>query len=279
MLWAPYDGGYVITTVLIDADIVSYRCSAVTEKNDFALCKWQTDQLITRIIEDVNADDWKLFLTAGNNNFRYLIYPSYKANRRDQPKPRHLEALREYLVLDWQAELVDGYEADDALGIELSKGTKTIAASIDKDLLQIPGIHYNFVNRQMVDVDETNGARQFFKQLLIGDSTDNIKGCPGIGKIKAEKYLENFRTVEELYGRCMSAYKDVYSDKWEQELDLNAQLIYIWRQPEDKWTRLLRPKGKDANNIIENIIKDGGKKIEKNITTTIENAKNDEPYL
>src|SRR5687767_2271362 len=90
-----------VMKVLIDADIVCYRTAAVNEKADFPLARWQADQLITRIIEDVNASDWTLYLTSGNNNFRYTVYPDYKANRRNVPKPRWLEALREHLVLDW----------------------------------------------------------------------------------------------------------------------------------------------------------------------------------
>jgi hypothetical protein len=239
--------------VLVDADIVAYRCAAVNEKADFPLARWQADQLITRIIEDVNASDWKLFLTSGNNNFRYTVYPEYKANRRDQPKPRHLELLREHLVLDWNAELVDGYEADDAIGIELSTNGG-IAASIDKDLLQLPGRHFNFITRSFTDVTETAGMAMFFRQLLIGDPTDNIKGCPGIGKVTTERLLRNIETVDGLYITCLKAYEDAFSGESGrafEQLNLNAQLIYIWRRENDNWQRLLKPPTDSAKQKVE----------------------------
>lgn len=242
--------------VLIDADIVCYRCAAANEKADFPLARWQVDQLITRIIEDVNASDWVLYLGSGNNNFRYTVYPDYKANRRDQPKPRHLEGLREHLVLEWGALLVDGYEADDAIGIASQdpKQDQCIIASIDKDLLQLPGRHYNFVNRTITDVSSSDGQRQFFWQLLVGDPTDNIKGCPGVGKVNAERLLRGLETIEPLYAVCLGAYSDAYEGQHQrafEELSLNAQLLYIWRTENDNWQRLLKPRTEVTKQEVE----------------------------
>ena len=225
----------------IDGDIVAYRCAAVNENADLGLAIWQTDQLLTRILDDVNADDWKVYLS-GENNFRYGIFPEYKANRRDQVKPKHLEGIREYLVTDWNATIVDGYEADDALGIALTNIPDTMCCSIDKDLLQVPGGHYNFVQRTVQTILENEGWKNFYTQLLVGDPTDNIKGCPGIGKVKAEKALRDCLTPRQLYERCVELYKVAYGDeinegvpRWEKELNLNAQLLYVLRSEGDSW--------------------------------------------
>lgn len=101
---------------LIDADIVAYRCAAVTENEDEGLATWQAGELVNRILADTKSHDWRLFLS-GDNNFRKQLYPDYKKHRELKPKPKHLEAVREYLVTEWGAEICDGYEADDALGI------------------------------------------------------------------------------------------------------------------------------------------------------------------
>src|SRR3990167_4841818 len=204
------------TIACIDGDIVAYRCAAVNENADLGLAIWQTDQLLNRILEDTNADDWKVYLS-GENNFRYGIFPDYKANRRNQPRPKHLEGLREHMVLDWDATIVDGYEADDALGIDneerrRSGGTGFIC-SIDKDLLQLPGKHYNFVRREIKEVDEFSGAVQFYSQLLIGDPTDNIRGCPSIGKVRAAKAFIGCNTERQLYDKCCECYALAYSPK------------------------------------------------------------------
>ena len=195
--------------------------------------------MLARILEEVNADDWKIYLS-GDNNFRYAIFPDYKANRRDQPKPRHLEGLREFMVLDWEARICDGYEADDELGIISQQDSNCIICSIDKDLLQLPGVHYNFVKREIKEVDEFSGAKQFYTQLLVGDPTDNIRGCPGIGPVKAERAFKGCTTERQLYERCVEQYTLVYKEDWEKQLTLNANLLYIWRKPEDTWTPPLK---------------------------------------
>lgn len=227
------------TIACIDGDICAYRCAAVNENADLGLAIWQVDQLLTRILDDVNADNWKVYLS-GENNFRYGIFPDYKANRRDQVKPKHLEGIREYLVTDWEATICDGYEADDALGIDNEKGrwdgSTRIICSIDKDLLQLSGKHYNFVRREIKDVDEFSGAVQFYSQLLIGDPTDNIRGCPKVGKVKAARAFIGCNTERQLYDKCVELYKVAYGEaEWERELNLNAQLLYVWRRDNDKW--------------------------------------------
>ncbi len=109
-------------TVLVDGDIVCYRCAAACENEDESIAKWQVDQMMERIIRETNATHHKAFLTGGN--FRYAIYPEYKANRRDTVKPKWLEPLREHLITQWNATLTIDIEADDALGIEQVKMRK-----------------------------------------------------------------------------------------------------------------------------------------------------------
>ena len=221
--------------VIVDADIVGYRCACANANADVGLAIWQVDQLLTRILEETEADDWVLYLS-GENNFRYGIYPEYKANRRDQEKPKHLEALREHMVLEWNATVVDGYEADDAIGMKAADHEDHTIASIDKDLKQLPGTHYNFVNRTMDEVSPLQGWYNFYTQLLVGDPTDNIKGCLGIGKVKAEKALRDCLTPRQLYDKCVELYKVAYGEtEWERELNMNAQLLYVWRTEGDSW--------------------------------------------
>ena len=222
------------TTALIDADIVAYRCAAINENADLALAHWQTDQLLGRILEDVNAANWELYLS-GDNNFRYSIDPEYKANRREDVKPKHLEGVREYLVTHWDASIADGYEADDAIGIQAHRNNVVIC-SIDKDLLQLPGVHYNFVRRTIETISEVEARRNFYIQLLVGDPSDNIRGCPGIGKVKAPKILEECNEEKEFFEAVASAYARAYEpEPWEHHLIKNAKLLHILQQEEDSF--------------------------------------------
>lgn len=225
---------------LIDGDIVCYRTAAVNENAAEGIAKWQADQLLTRIIEDVNATDWAIYLS-GDNNFRYQLYPDYKANRRDMVRPKHLESVREHLVLEWNAVICDGYEADDALGIGCMAGRDRVVCSIDKDLLQLPGLHYNFVRREIKEVNAFDGAKWFYTQLLTGDATDNIRGCPGIGPVKAEKAFRGCNTERELFDACIQLYWEALGNDFWEDLELNADLLYVWRKENDKWNPPTRP--------------------------------------
>ncbi len=229
-----------MTTALIDGDIVAYRCAAVNENADLGLACWQADQLIARILEDVDANNWRIFLS-GDNNFRYTIYPDYKAHRRNVAKPKHLEGVREYLVRDHGADISDGYEADDSIGIYASRlsgpepaaNDEMVICSLDKDLLQIAGKHYNFHRRELTTVTPIGGLRNLYEQVLTGDSADNIKGCSGIGKAKAPKLLDGCSRESEFILCCWQAYER--AGHTEDFFIMNAKLLYILRSEGDSW--------------------------------------------
>ena len=66
-----------------------------------------------------------------------------------------------------------------------------VLASIDKDLKQIPGIHYNWQKELVTDVNLLEADYWFYFQVLTGDSADGYAGCPGIGVKRARIVLEN----------------------------------------------------------------------------------------
>ena len=247
-----------MTTAIIDGDIVAYRCAAASEDTDLEICCLRADKLMQDIIFLCEASDYKCYLT-GQDNFRKKIYPEYKANRKDKPKPQHLQALRTFLVENWSAIISDGCEADDKLGIAqiayyMSEEDRahwknvggedgyisediyvndlipeeTIICSIDKDLLQIPGRHFNWVKSEFYDQTEFGGIKHFYLQLLQGDRGDNIPGVDGIGPKKAERFLEGCETEQDLFDTCLELYKN--------DLDTmirNGKLLWIWRKEND----------------------------------------------
>ena len=79
-------------------------------------------KLIESILEDTKATDCRIFLS-GKTNFRdeVAVTKPYKGNRDDMHKPLHYQEIRDYLVNVWQAEVVEGMEADDSLSIEQYK--------------------------------------------------------------------------------------------------------------------------------------------------------------
>ena len=212
---------------LMDGDIYAFRVACTTENDNEAIAVYRVNEMIENTLAEVEASEYKLFLTSPDN-FRKHIYPEYKANRT-ATKPKHLQFLRDYLVESWQGTVAEKMEADDYLGI--NQNESSIICSIDKDLLQVPGKHYNFVKKEFYEVDEETGFRNFYTQLLTGDTSDNIKGIAGIGPVKAKKALADSSTEQEMFSVVRDMYKN---DEW---MIMNGRCLHILRSLDDDWTK------------------------------------------
>lgn len=229
---------------LIDGDILVYRTGyTVNEEGTEGIARARMNETITSLLSDVNARSFRIFLSDSKNNFRRKIFPEYKANRKDQPKPIHYEFLINILLKSWDAEVAFDEEADDALGINQRVG-KTIICSIDKDLHQIPGHHYNWVTKNSRYITPMEAMHNFYAQVLTGDTTDNVctgtnLACPGIGKVKAWKALEGCQTEEEYFHTTAGLFVancpgDVESSY--ERMVKTAQLIKIRQKEGEIWT-------------------------------------------
>lgn len=225
---------------LCDGDIFAFRCAAAAESEDEGIAKYYVDKLLDECLVAVGADSFQMYLS-GATNFRYKVYPEYKANRLEQPRPRHLAYLRDYLVSSLSAVISDGCEADDLLGIEQCRSQNTVIVSLDKDLLMIPGKHYSWEisgaskngrwtkEAKFQTVSYTDSLRWFYTQVLTGDNADNIKGAPGVGKVGAAKILAGAETNEEL----LEAVRPHFS--CDEELEMTGACLWIWRKENDIW--------------------------------------------
>lgn len=226
---------------LIDGDLIIYRVGFTTEQEEEWIAKARCDEMIDGILLDTKADEYEFWLSdRTENNFRTKFYPEYKANRKDQKKPKHYEFLKEYVLNNWNARIACNQEADDALGISQChlvgasdlgfEGGPSSICSIDKDLLQIPGNHYNFVKKEFQFVTPEDGLRSFYKQLLVGDPSDNLQGCPKIGDVKATRMLAGLHQESELYDAIRRGYFDSYERYiFKQELT-PEQEEFVWNQ-------------------------------------------------
>lgn len=191
------------------------------------------DGLVGDIIEATDANEASLYLT-GERNYRETIAVSlpYKGNRDKGHKPHHYAQIRDHLINEWGAILVEGQEADDALGIaqvtSQNTGKDTVICSIDKDLLMIPGLHYNWVKDEWNDIDEHQGWYNFYKQMLTGDKADNIGGIPGVGEQTAKHILAGLE-VEEMQKAVGLQYAKHFDDPEARMLE-NAHLLWIRRE-------------------------------------------------
>ena len=205
-------------------------------------------QELEGIISATSATGYSVYIK-GKGNFREAISVTrvYKGNRDVTHRPKYEQGIRQYLKEHWGAEEVDGMEADDKCAMEQSRLFRamnydrimqghTIIASIDKDLDQVPGWHYNFMRKEKYWVDEVQADRNFYMQLLTGDPSDNIQGIPKVGPVAAAEILDGANNPKQMYQRCRKAYEDYYKDKADEVLLEMANLVYLRRSEEDVWT-------------------------------------------
>ena len=155
---------------MIDGDIVVFRAAASAEEEDEAwVACARADKIIEDILVETESDEYEVYLT-GKNNFRYSVFPEYKANRKDAKRPKWEQAVKDYLIIEWDAIVTDGEEADDKLGArqcELSFAEdNSVICTIDKDLDMIPGGHYNFVKKEKRYISPEEATRFFYYQLI-----------------------------------------------------------------------------------------------------------------
>lgn len=223
---------------LIDGDICAYRSAASCEKAgddkvrrpdvpvEIAIAR--CDDLMYRILQETGSTSYRVFLSAGET-FRHRLYPAYKANRATMARPEYLQAVREHLLHQWNVELAIDIEADDKLGIYQSDNS--VICSIDKDLLQVPGQHYNFVKNEFYNINEVDGMRHFWFQMIMGDRADNVPGYDGKMRQTVPKFLQSL--IDDLYRyetyeEMETLVKDVYTD--EEQFKINKILFHILRE-------------------------------------------------
>ena len=227
-----------VKTALIDADIMLYRAAWKHEGDDLDYALETIDAMFEHIFYVTKCANYIGFLT-GKFNFRKDLAKTkvYKGNRKDMPMPEHFDAIKDYLINQWHCKIVNGLEADDALGICQTEMEDTIICSIDKDLLQIKGLHYNWNKGEVIEVSEDDAWYKLYQQTLTGDSTDNIVGIPRVGEKKASKILSECYTSHEASITTMKAYGDYYKDNEALAFNMfkeNLDLVKICTSSKDE---------------------------------------------
>ena len=197
-------------------------------------------------------------LLSGPGNFRNDIatIKEYKGNRKEDYKPYWYQQIRNYLTTNWNGEVVEGREADDECSIrQRESGCAGVIATIDKDLDQVPGWHYNYHRKTFYEVGEDEAELLFYKQVLSGDPTDNIPGCLKIGTGRAATIIDTvyseygldhkriWETIIEVYDHSLEVYgEDCLYYKLAQEEGVEAvvletaRLVKMQEYPGQLWT-------------------------------------------
>lgn len=253
-----------MTVLLIDGDVICYQaCESrfgdivtldkdcipyFTEEEDRKYLEDSWNRLL-KIIEnlcDFCYTTENFIAVKGDDNFRHIMYPDYKRNRkRSTIRNTFVPILRKKLAMKGLAVEAHGRESDDLLRIwaeECRKNnTDFIVCSNDKDLRCIPGkyleLRFDYKQRaydlKIIEITEEEANRHFYEQLLKGDNVDFIPGLPGVGQVKAKRLLANATTEKEFQEIVVSNYISHYQDDWYSYLLSNGKMLYLQKHPDD----------------------------------------------
>lgn len=164
-----------------------------------------------------------LFDESLTTSFRTEIYPEYKANRDPAPKElkRQFAQCRQFTRAFGLLECGHPrYEADDLIGTLVEEGRQAgIPSTIvtrDKDLAQLVSkedVFWDFAGKGKVGYDQIPDYFGVWPEqiadflALAGDSVDNIKGVPGVGRKTAIALLQHFGSLDDVYANLDSVHE------------------------------------------------------------------------
>jgi 5'-3' exonuclease len=172
-------------------------------------------------------------------NYRKRLHKDYKANRPKEKPLGYADCVRRIQSRRFDDDMlsenlhntsIKRLEGDDVAGIlattphMVMSGPRVIVSG-DKDLLQVPGYHVKPISGDVVLVSKEAGFRMHMLQTLTGDSSDNYKGCPGIGEVRANKILDLCETPKQMWAAVVMAYADKLLGR--REALLQARLARI----------------------------------------------------
>ncbi|MFV0505497.1 MAG: DNA polymerase I [Bacteroidales bacterium] len=230
---------------------------------------------LEQVIREQSPDYMAVAFDLKAPTFRHKMYAPYKANRETMP-----EDLRE--IIPYIRQIIEafnipilqkeGYEADDVVGT-ISKlpdcaNLDTYMMTPDKDYAQLVDDNtFMFKPKRFGNGTEIWGVKEVLKRFdiqsvdqivdilgLMGDASDNVPGCPGVGEKTAIALIKEFESIEGVYGnigKLKGKLKEKIEDNKEQVL-LSKKLVKIVTDvPIDIKIEDLTLKGKDLDKLKE----------------------------
>ena len=180
---------------------------------------------IVNKLEDMYNVERVITFSGSKGNFRKLITPVYKANRKKQELPPLLDEMHQFVKDEYNSVWGFGIETDDIVArywkeISNEVGRNNVMiVSIDKDYKQFPALIYNYhyKHKEVLDISEEEALYNFYEQMIIGDTADNVNYFKGKGKKYAEKYLADCNTKYQYTRKMLELFKEKYKGKARQK--------------------------------------------------------------
>ena len=190
-------------TLLIDADTIMFLVGwgvknlSLEDPDSYGIVVKETDAFIHKMMQATSVTDYLGFLGDNQPTFRNALYPEYK-DKRGTVMPEWFvwrDVIKQRLITYWKFEVLHGIEAEDAVSMLVweyrSLSQDYTIAHVDKDLGQLAGEHYNYQKDVLSTITVNTAYDNLFRQVLTGDTTDNIKGLPKVGKVGATKLFRS----------------------------------------------------------------------------------------
>jgi DNA polymerase-1 len=199
--------------------------------------------MLWKLLRDMKPEERPTHLAVvfdkSEKTFRTEMYPAYKAHRPDPPDdliPQFRLVREAVLAFDLPSIEQGGFEADDLIATYVREaceaGASATIVSSDKDLMQLVNdcvtMYDTMKDRRIgpAEVIEKFGVppdKVIEVQSLIGDSTDNVPGVPGIGVKTAAQLIIEYGDLETLLARA----GEIKQEKRRQSLVENAKLALL----------------------------------------------------
>jgi len=222
--------------LLIDADsLIFASCYRHREKptddkyfDTLEDCVAKFDEQFMKIVNDLEEKyeiDKVITFNGSKGNFRKLITKKYKANRKKQELPPLLHDMHQYVKDEYNSIYGFGIETDDLvarywykLSNEFGRNSVMIV-SIDKDYKQFPCLMYNYhyKHKVILDISEQEALYNFYEQMIVGDTADNVNYFKGKGKSFAKKYFVDCNSKYKYTKRLYKLFQDKYKGKAKQK--------------------------------------------------------------
>ncbi|MFO7640215.1 MAG: 5'-3' exonuclease H3TH domain-containing protein, partial [Candidatus Competibacteraceae bacterium] len=201
--------------------------------------------MLRRLLAEYRPDYLAVVFDAPGKTFRHDLFPDYKAHRPplDPQLLQQIEPLHACVrALGLPLLQISGVEADDVIGTltqqATARGLPVLIVSGDKDLAQLVDERVRMLDTMKNVVTDGDGVEQKFGVpparivdwlALVGDSSDNIPGVPGVGPVTAAKWLREYGSLDALIANA-AAISGKIGDKLRaglEQLPLSRQLATL----------------------------------------------------
>ncbi|MBR2743786.1 MAG: DNA polymerase I [Clostridia bacterium] len=207
--------------------------------------------ILFKVEDELKPDHIAVTFDLKGPTARHEMYDGYKANRKGMPNElaAQMPIIKDVLS-KMNIKIIEkqGYEGDDILGtfarIGEQQGLDVVILSGDRDTFQLATdkvtIHIPRTKAGKTEVDDFDRAKVVEtyevepKQLievkgLMGDSSDNIPGVPGVGEKTAYKIIQEYKSIDNLYAELEKGEAATIKGKIRERIIENKELAYLSR--------------------------------------------------